>query len=884
KDAYVRLYRADSVWNYQFLLDKFGGGGGGGGGSIQLNVEEADIENLRFVQMDAWKGKTLIGAFENLHLLANNIDLDQQIFDIRKLEINRPEYREFRVKGLWSAQDSTRYYQRLEALAAATPAPDKDSPQAAGGNTLQLNINELLLHAGIVEIYNRQKQPSKIGEFDERDILIDPIEGSLRNVRLQGDSVRAQVDLVAHERSGLDIKRLQTNLTLHPQGMEFANLDLQLNDSRLGPYFAMRYADIEDMEDFTDKVSITARLANSQVSMQDIAYFAPDLKDIKQVATLSGTAQGAISNFTIAGLDLRTGQSQLKGAYTMKGLTDIDKTIINFETPGSQIDLKDVEVWAPDLRSLRNSPLGNMGLLTYAGTYEGTVFNFLAKGRISSQVGTINTTLRMKLDKPGQGFTATVHEADINGGALLQVPKLGRLLFNGEVASKGLSAKEPILLKGHLKSGSYYGYNYQDIDVDGKYLNDKLEVELGANDLNLLANIKAVLDFKQKKQSYNARGSIGYANLHALNFTKDTVITSGLFDADFKGTSIDDFLGYARIYDAQVTRNGQELSLDSFYLASSIDTLGQKLLSLRTNEAEADIRGIYNLSDLPNGFQLFLSRYYPAVIKPPKTVPRQQHFTFNVTTRQAEPLLAFVDPNIQGLNYATLVGSIDLNGREMFANADVPFFKYGDVSLSNTSLKAQGSDKELSLAVTVDNVSVNDDLAFPSAVLNIDTRADTTAFSLTTRSQGPLGDAALAGTFYSLPDGFDVRLKESSFIVNNNKWTINKDAHFALRNGYLVIEQGRLSNNQQQITLVTQPSGEGNWNDLNVHLTRVNLGDFLPFVLTEPKLEGQISGQVKIINPLGKSIIDYKLDAHHFYFNNDSIGLVNLEGQYNTAT
>ena len=131
---------------------------------------------------------------------------------------------------------------------------------------------------------------------------------------------------------------------------------------------------------------------------------------------------------------------------------------------------------------------------------------------------------------------------------------------------------------------------------------------------------------------------MAFANLNALQLSKDSVVVSGLFDVDFTGNNIDDFRGYARIYDAEVYNKKQRLNIDSLYLRSFIDTNNIETLVLQTNEAEARVSGDFDMSDLPNSFQAFLHNYYPSVIAAPGQVPRNQLLTFSVETKNVEPV------------------------------------------------------------------------------------------------------------------------------------------------------------------------------------------------------------------------------------------------------
>jgi hypothetical protein len=150
------------------------------------------------------------------------------------------------------------------------------------------------------------------------------------------------------------------------------------------------------------------------------------------------------------------------------------------------------------------------------------------------------------------------------------------------------------------------------------------------NDTNLRGNITTTLNFKEKQQRYNARGNVDYANFYNLKLFGDTLVFRGDFDLDFAGNNLDAFLGYARFYNASVSNGRLPLSFDSLQIESAIDSAGNKRLSLRTNEAEGFVDGKFELSRLGDSFSLFLSRYYPTLIKAPEGNVPGQDFSFEI--------------------------------------------------------------------------------------------------------------------------------------------------------------------------------------------------------------------------------------------------------------
>ena len=64
---------------------------------------------------------------------------------------------------------------------------------------------------------------------------------------------------------------------------------------------------------------------------------------------------------------------------------------------------------------------------------------------------------------------------------------------------------------------------------------------------------------------------------------------------NFRGHNIDDFLGYAKILNANIIHNNQSLDFDSLTLTVSLDSNNYKKLVLESNEFVASVEGQYNI-------------------------------------------------------------------------------------------------------------------------------------------------------------------------------------------------------------------------------------------------------------------------------------------------
>ena len=80
--------------------------------------------------------------------------------------------------------------------------------------------------------------------FDPQHIDFNHVNAHIDQVRFSKDTLSAFiVSLDTRERSGLDVKKLTARAKFTPKAMEFRQLDVTTNRSRLRDYFAMRYDD-----------------------------------------------------------------------------------------------------------------------------------------------------------------------------------------------------------------------------------------------------------------------------------------------------------------------------------------------------------------------------------------------------------------------------------------------------------------------------------------------------------------------------------------------------------------------------------------------------------------------------------------------------------------
>jgi len=289
EDAYINFYRTDSVWNNQFLFDYLSPTSPGTKNKkegIELNLKKIELKNIRFVKKDKWLGQDMSISFTKLDMDAKDINFNKKNVDLTSLEITDPVFRIYDYKKTKPASDKKKI-----------DKPQIDSLlkwNSAGWNLL---VGKLKINNGIFQNDHESETPA-YAYFDGRHILFSEIDAIFENIKWNKDTITTSLELKTKERSGLEVKNLVADVKLTPQLMEFNKLDLQTNRSRIRNYYSMSFNDFDDLGYYISRVKMTGDFNNAEIHSDDIAFFAPAMKDWKKNITITGKIKGTVEELS----------------------------------------------------------------------------------------------------------------------------------------------------------------------------------------------------------------------------------------------------------------------------------------------------------------------------------------------------------------------------------------------------------------------------------------------------------------------------------------------------------------------------------------------------------------------------------------------------------
>ena len=878
-NAIVNMNRTDSVWNYQFLIDYFmTPEKKTGKKSIEFDLQEIHLSNIRINKQDRWIGQSLAASLNKLDLSMESVNYGKKQVIINSLSLDAPLFSQSNFKGNKPKEANlTDILQKIPVLSAFK----------WNNSGWQVAVKTFKIKNGTFINEKETLRAPYTGRFDGQHLLLKNINGQINNVYVNNDTLTAEMRLSASEKSGFEIKKLQSSMRLTPEQMVFDKLDLVTNRSHLGDYFSMSYNTFtESMGKFVNSVLMQANFSNSELHSDDLAYFAPGVKNWNRIFKMDAQAKGTVDNFTINNMQLRSGNSYINGSLSMRGLPDINSTFIDFTAKELRTTYDELVAISPGLKNVRQPQLQKLGNIQYRGNFTGFLNDFVAYGTIGSNMGVITADLNMKLPSSGAPFySGKLITSGFKLGQFLNNKDFGTVSLNGNVKGRGFSLNNLNAdFTGKLQQIQYKGYNYKNISIAGNFAKKLFTGHATIDDPNLsVRSLDGTVSLSKKALDFKVNADLQSVNLKNLGFTKDNLVLSGLFNLNFTGNNIDNFLGSARISRATLQHDTTRLSFDSLTLRSLIRG-NDKYLSLQSNEIDADITGRFTIRDLPNAFKLFLNRYYPTYIKKPSYAVSNQDFSFNIRTKQVEEYIRLFDKRLQGFNNSSISGKLNLFTSELIVNADIPEFTYDKKKFTNVLLQGSGNRDTLRANLSIEDVALSDSFNFPNTKLEIIANNDVSIIHLKTSASKTLNDAQLNASIQTLSDGVKINFFPSSFIVNDKKWQLEKDGELTIRKNYLDANEVKFVQGEQQVILSTELSEETDKTNVVAKLVKVDIGDFMPFIFKKPTLDGLLTGTAILMDPFGKPLVLFTGRADSFSLDNRLIGAVSLEADANTRT
>ena len=864
----VKIHRIDSNWNYQFLIDAFSSSqpSKSSNSRLQLNIKELEINQLHFSKIDGWRGEDMHLKLGSLKLSAKEIDLKKNLIKIDNIDIKKPYFEIVQYEG-----------KRPTKFIPISVPNEKWNP-----DNWNLKTNKITIENG--EFISNVKTIRKAyNYFDGQHIQFLNINGELKNIILTRDTITANVKLKTEERSGFVLNSLVADFTMHPKQMAFTNLQIKTPYSTIGNSFSMSYDSFnDDMPYFISKIMLRGTLKNAKVGFKDIAFFAPEVKPINDLEfNVTGNIKGPIQKLEASNLIVKYGSyTSLSGDFNMEGLPNPTK--FNYTLSNTKLITHpfDVFTFSPYLKTIKGIDFASLGNTILVGNVSGNSNDLNINGSISTLLGNITTDLKLK-DIASKSIKMSLNGSlfAFNTGKLIGLNTLKSTTGNYNLS---LAENNKLSYSLDLKSTIFNGYDYSNINVNGNFEKGFLNNMISVKDKNFVAGAKFLINLNDKLPLTEFESSITSSNLQALNITKLPLKFAGKTNGKISGDNLENLIGEMQLEDLILYRNEQAYIMDNMTIKANVNG-NYKNLDIKGSDIDASMQGNFDYGLISNTFNDYFSNYYPLYFTRENKKEKNQDISFDIKLKNTNSFLKILGLGISGFDNSSITGGINTSNKLFTLNANIPRFSYNKLDVYDYSINARGSSDSLIVKSKSSALTFNDSLSFPSNDITLRTARNVSALDINTFSEQSTYGARLSANITNLSDGIRINFNPSSLVFNEKTWNIDKDGEVIISRTKLNANNFRLSNGDQVISILALPPEANSPQNIILTLTKVNLGELLPFILKEPKIQGITTGDLTIEDPFDKLKLYLNAQTDKTRFENDSIGITTINAFWDNS-
>ena len=875
--TFVHLYRTPTSdkWNYTFIEDAFASNKKDNSSKpVEFNLEKIALNDVRFYMDDNWVGWNMRYGVGSLELDAKNLDIKKKILDVSEIVISRANV------------DLRAYHGGRPQSLKIIDTPEVHTCTPFNLDKWVFKVKSLNLKDCIFSLNFNDKIPVA-DEFDPEHLHITGINMIATDCGIIGDTITGNMKhLEAKERCGVAIKSMKSKISVSPIASICSDLLLETNYSKMKNYYAMHYKHFPDFLNYNDSVTMVGHISDAIVDKRDVAFFAPALRNLPQVVLhVSGDGKGTVANLSGHNLQISDGFSTIKGSATIKGLPDIYKSKINFYNGEIFTTGTGILRYTPMLKDSPDIALDQLSFAYFIGTYEGYIDKFTVKGEIKSNLGNIGADIFMAIP----GFVSD--SAKYTGNLTVDKFRIGTLLKQSDIGIVSLKENftgfsfnpsvAQVNLDGIINELSVKNYLYHNISTKGILAKKQFYGNLLIDDPNLALEFDGGLDFSKNEVIVKATAHLLSCNFKALNLTDDSLKASADFDLNCVGSSIDNFSGFALLNNIDMKRNNHKLALDSVSVKTTGDSTN-KVINIKSNALTARIKGDYRLSKLPASFQYYLSKYIPNYIKVPSKEAPQQNLEFVLNTSNIDSVLAFFLPTVHGFDTSYISGMFNTTTQNLSVVANIPYGSIGKLHLGNVALTFQGNLNALSVNTTIGNAAIGDSSIQGSLGLTCTLGNDLLLFNIATTTPDTSSTIELNGQIIARKDSLFMTMLPSAFYLNQTKWDIAGDCKVVYSDKYLNVDNLYIKSGDQKITAIYNQKGNDQIILVNTeNLDLAQLGSWAGLGYYQPY--GKVNGTIKIMNVLKYPYISANMQATNVKMGQDTIGTINLIGDYDQS-
>lgn len=743
---------------------------------------------------------------------------------------------------------------------------------------------------------NLNDSPTPIPEFGVaiNHMQYKQINGVLDDVVVINDSINVNIKrFSAKERSGFVLENLKGKFTVSPKGIICRSMQVKTAESDLKMYASIKTDTWKTYSYFIDSADCFLFLQKgSKAGLKDATYWAPVLKGFDQKCEVAAIIKGTVANAKCSFIEMRTGETYLRGKGSIKGLPNMEETVFDVqldECVSSSIDFNNIQFG--EMLSNVKLPefLHSLGQVAIKADFKGLLHNFEANAEIESELGNVQVLGSSSRENINDNITyqAKINSEQFDVGKFLNADILGNGKIDIDARAKVGNLKElDCDLIANLSDFDINGNRYNSIEVEGVMKEGVIEAQCDIFDQAAVINLNCEMDILNN-MSLVVRGDLNEINLHKMNFfdfpDTTTVITTDLI-ARLNCLDLDSLRGFVDFRNASISTQSKDYDIDYLNIRTRNDSTANTF-ALNSNLISIVAEGQYKLSTLAGNITNIINKYIPD-FSLLSSKPRSEKT--NSKTNDIDSKNNKLNLKLEVKDFATVSELFALNmniAPQTTLNANInpeqdlkidlksDYFTYDTYIFENISLSSQADNNIFKNNLNINSIKISDSLNISNNDLNLDfTKNDIDLALKAGNSETDELSTQLNFRGFLTTDGLQGYFKNSFINIAKSKVELNENHTLIYFDESLSLLNFSLKQNKGSITLNGEVSDKPN-NKLDILFKKLDVSAFNPILQKFGlNLQGEINEKVVLRNILSNFNLTSNLVINDLMINDIALG------------
>lgn len=761
----------------------------------------------------------------------------------------------------------------------------------------ELKINNLkIINAElIIENQNKNKVDKKIIDFNHLHLKKLNLEAS---AILINENIFAEIEnLSLIEKSGFNLTNLSTKAELTKNNIYLKDLLLETRATDLDADLDFSFKEFKDFNDFINLVKIDCKFNNSKLSFSDLAFFSSELRQYNIDLSLHGELNGTVNNLKTKNLFVRTeNETIIDLSCSISGLPNLEETFFD-------VNLNRLSTTSDDIRKI----LTNIGVdpnsvkdiyrfanINLSGNFVGFVNSFYTECKLMSSIGNAEANFNYT-HKPRSlaSYRGKLITSNLDIGTLLQEPKIGVITSNLNIDGKGTNVKTmQTSFNGNIYNIGLNNYLYSNLNIDANINNGIFNGFIDIKDENIDFVFNGSINFSDSIPDFDFYADIENANLHKLNLGRNEFEAelSTQFKVNFKGTSINNFIGNAQFENIIYIENNKKYKIENLSITQTESENNIKTLDLKSDFLTAEINGKYELGKTGKIIDNFISEYITTkktenIDKKEKELTKKEDFDikFDIYILNFDLIQDLFIPELSFSPKTKFNGTFNSGNNIVFSVLDANYIKYSGTKVEDVTINIETFSQNIYLTLLTNKLIITEDIFLENLIGSSVISNDLINYSLYWDNQDTLKNNSgdIKGKINFSNDGIiKLGFENSRITIESNNWQIAKGNYINYTDNLLLVNNFKAQKEDESI-FIHGIISENHYDRLIVQLTNFDLKNLNTLTAkSNLSLKGQLAGDIHLSNLFSTPYFISNLKIKDFYLEDIFWGDIGLISTY----